>query len=223
MTRLTKRMAAMTVLALANGVVSASPLIFDGITFPDGAVSFADQVVTYTEGDNVGNAHDNPADALGTPDFVDAATDTGYVSLGNGGQLILRFTNNSLTTSGDATADLHVFEIGGVVEAFELAISVDGASWLGLGTLSGQPTSIDIDGVTGVTPGTQYSFVRLTDPPGDAGSGFPFAEADIDAVGAIASAAPVPQGPSQVPGPNAMLLLAAALIGLGAVRYKRQG
>jgi len=86
--------------------------------------------------------------ALGLPNY-NSATGTGAVSLGSFGTLIVRFVDNSLTPSGNATADRHIFEIGPEVDVFNLSISVDGITWIDLGNVSGQPTSVDIDGRRG--------------------------------------------------------------------------
>lgn len=198
---------------VAGARVDAAPITVGGITFPDGPSSFADAVVSYTPGANVTTPgdYDDPADALGLPNYNGA---TGSVSLGQFGTLVLRFVDNSLTTSGNATPDLHVFEIGGAVEVFNLSISTDGVTWIDLGDVLGQPTSVDIDGKAGVVAGAQYSYVRLIDVLPHQ-SGAPFGEADIDAVGAISSAPPV----DPVPEPLSMTLVAS---GICAVALRRR-
>lgn len=212
-----------SVAALCSFAATAQAETIGGIEFPDGAASFADEVVSFVLGDGVSGTYDDPNDVLGVPDWNSGA-ETGSFSLGRPGQtpdnlddalfgsVTVRFTDNSLTTSGDASPDLFIFEIGGAVERFQVEISTDNSTWIDVGTLSGQPTSIDIDAVTGVVQGARYSFVRVTDAPGGPISNGPrFAGPDIDAIGAISSAAPV------VPLPAAGWLLIAgigALVGL---------
>jgi hypothetical protein len=191
-----------------TGNASAALISYDGVTFPDGDISFADRVITFAPGSDVGAPHDNGDLALGPPDGA-------HLSIGDGGQVILQFTDNSLTTSGDDAEDLWIFEVGNVVEVFNVAISVDNENYVDLGSLSGQPTGIDIDAVSGVIPGTRYSFVRLTDAGGNQ-TGSPFGEADIDAVGAISSAPPV-----SVPEPGTLGLLAVGILGLVSSRQCR--
>jgi hypothetical protein len=205
-----------TLLSLTS-TASAAPLTFSGITFDDGALAFADEVVSYVQGANVGFPNDDPLEALGTPDLP-SGPGVDFVSLGNfqtsnplAATLVLRFTDNSLTTSGDATKDLHIFEIGAVVERMDIFIAKTLATpWIFVGRLEGKPTSVDIDAVTGVLLGELFSYVKIVDGS-EGGSGFPFGGADIDAVGAISSGAAVPT----IPLPAALPLLLTGLISLG--------
>jgi hypothetical protein len=192
-------------LSLSIGA-AAMPTTYSGITFPDGDISFADEVISFNPGPDVAAPHDDQNLVLGAPDGS-------HISLGENGSIIVRFSDNSLTTSGDATADLHIFEVGARVEVFNIAISQDLVNWIDLGDLSGQPTSIDIDAVAGVVQFAQYSYVRLTDvDPNQTGS--PFGEADIDAIGAISSAPPV-----AIHAPGALAFLG---LGFAAMMLRRR-
>lgn len=205
--RLATAVAAGALLFAAQGAWAE---LIGGVEFPAGAVSFADKVVSFTPGPNTISPHNNPADALGIPNY-DSVNDLNYVSLGWGGQLVLQFTDNSLTTSGDSAFDLWIFEIGAAVEPTWVDISVDGTNWISVGEVGGATAGIDIDAYigSGIVAWEQYSYVRLTDQNKQL-SGSPFAGADIDAVGAISSAPPV----TQVPEPGTLALFGAALFGL---------
>ena len=192
-------------LSLSTGA-AAMPTTYSSVTFPDGDISFADEVISFNPGPDVAAPHDDQNLVLGAPDGS-------HISLGDNGSIIVRFSDNSLTTSGDATADLHIFEVGARVEVFNIAISQDLVNWIDLGDLSGQPTSIDIDAVAGVVQFAQYSYVRLTDvDPNQTGS--PFGEADIDAIGAISSAPPV-----AIHAPGALAFLG---LGFAAMMLRRR-
>ncbi len=211
-----KTIVAAGVCALVGTAASAATI--GGIDFPDGATSFADSVVSYTPGTGfaTNGACQDTSLALGVPDFGGGNCD-GYVSLGQGGSIVLQFTDNALTTSGDIDADLHVFEVGSAVEAMMIAISTNAVDWIELGTLSGQPTSINIDGVTGVVDGTAYSYVRITDDPNSGPGSGVFSGADIDAVGAISSTTPVP-----LPATGLMLVGAMGLLASAKRRKNKQ-
>ena len=205
-------------IGLLSVPVLSHAVVYKGVEFADGAVSFADEVVFYdpTFGGESGPIADarNPLEALGIPDYSEGPG-TDYVSLGDGGRIVLRFTDNSLTGSGDAALDLWIFEIGGDVEDTAVDISKNGIDWFSVGEVGGSTSGIDID-VYGWDTSDFFSYVRLTDDTGEGqqGSGGTVG-ADIDAVGAISSAAPV------VPVPAAVWLFGSGLIGLiGVARRK---
>ena len=129
------------------------------------------------------------------------------MTLGDGGQITLRFTNNSLTGSGSSALDLWIFEVGPDVEDTFVDISKDGANWFSVGKVAGATAGIDIDAY-GFGTSDFFSYVRLTDDTdeGEQGDGQTVG-ADIDAVGAISSAPPV----NQVPEPTTLALLGVAL------------
>jgi len=189
--------------------VSASAVPFHGVEFPGGAASFADSVVSYNSAFGGGTVpaatYQDASQALGAPNYPEG-TDPQYVSLGAGGRIVVRFTNNSLTGSGNSDQDLWIFEIGGDVEDTFVDISKDGSTWFSVGAVTGATKGVDIDAF-GFGTSDFFSFVRLTDNIAlDATSGTTVG-ADIDAVGAIASAPPV----GTVPEPATLLLVATAL------------
>ena len=186
----------------------ANAVPFRGVEFPEGEVSFADEVVSYIPGPGVGVLQMNPEEVLGIPDGTDSE---GYVSLGDEGELVLRFLDNSLTTSGDDAIDLWIFEVGSV-EPTAIAISTDGLDWINVGTISGATSGVDIDAYTGdgVVLQEQYSYVKLTDLLPHT-TGYPNTGADIDAVGAISSGPPIPE-------PATILFLAGGIL---VLRHRR--
>ncbi len=153
------------------------------VTFPLGDISFADEVVAFKIGDPKPSEPKDrdPSNALGVPDY-DAGRETGYVTLGCRGTLVLRFTDNALIDIEGP--DLYVFEIGPAVEPTELAISEDGQTWVKVGRISGGKAEVDISSVA--EPDQVFHYVRLTDLASDCSGRWP--GADIDAVGAIGSA-----------------------------------
>lgn len=172
----------------------------------ESATSFADSVVKYTAGENVGAPYNEATAALGTPNFTDNHNLPGYqvapfpsVSLGDAGSLTLRFNNNFLTTSGNSEIDLWFFEVGDQIESTEIFISKDGTSWVSVDTIGGSTSGIDIDAYldSGVELGGKYYYVKMTDL-NEKKSGTPFAGADIDAVAALSNAA----SPIAITGPD---------------------
>ncbi len=188
---------------------------YGGVEFPGGDASFADVVVSYTEGGGgVSGDHELATNALGIPNY-NSVSDTNYLSLGWGGTVVLQFTNNSLTTSGTAENDLWIFEIGDAVEKTNVSISKDGTTWINVGAVAGSTRGVDLDAFigSGVTASDRYSYVRLVDA-GPHLSSAPYAGADIDAVGAISSAAPVPL-------PGTLLLFGSGLAALAGTAHRR--
>lgn len=193
----------------------ANAEIYGGIDFPDGAVSFVDEWIFYEPTSDVLAPYNDPSTALGSPDAPSGGSN-GNVSLGDEGVLVLKFTDNSLTTSWDDSFDLWIFEVGDMIEPTSVDISTNGSNWINVGDTGGGTSGIDIDSylLSGVVLGEKYSFVRLTDLlPHQSGS--PYEGADIDAVGAISSTTPVPE-------PGTMLLLGSGVAGLAGSRLRRK-
>lgn len=147
------------------------------VSIPLGDVSFADEVVSFEKGSPAApEKNSRPEQALGRPDYDKK---TNYVTLGCGGSLSLRFTDNALVDVDGP--DLYVFEIGPKIEATQLSLSTDGEHWVDVGTISGGSAQVDIH--AWASAGDAFHFVRLTDRKSACGGNWP--GADIDAVGAI--------------------------------------
>ncbi len=194
---------------------AASATEFGGVEFPQGAVSFADGVVSYTPGTTAPSApHQGAFNALGIPNYAGvnscaSQATCSFVSLGDGGSLVVQFIDNLLTGSGTAAADLWIFEVGPDIEDMFVDISVDGLSWLSVGAVGGATAGVDLDSF-GYGPDWSFAFVRLTDDTTKDGQSGSTVGADIDAVGAI-STRRVTGG---VPEPSTWAML---LLGFGAV------
>jgi hypothetical protein len=178
---------ALLVALLVPGPANAQqPETFGGVEFPQGGISFADRVVSFTAAEAAGAPYSDPAKVLGAPDYTGG--EEGFLAIGNGGSecassLTLEFVDNYLIdVDGN---DLWVFEIGPAVEATELFISTNGQNWVKVGRIEGSTRGVDIAEFS--TPGQRFPFVRLCDNPDGVTSGSPTPGPDIDAVGAIGS------------------------------------
>ena len=196
-------------LCILPAVCLTAPLayaeVYRGIDFPDGEVSFADELIRYAPTHSGGPAPTNanyldPDEALGIPDYH---APYGSVSLGRGGLIELRFIDNRLTNSGSADHDLHIFEVGPDVEDTFVAIKptpataallgpafdANGDGYYEVGKVYGSTSSIDIDALfPGFEPGTLvFHAVQLIDDYNEGGGSGSTVDADIDAVGAIES------------------------------------
>jgi len=202
---------------------SANATTIGGVDFPQGAISFADAVVSYNPdagGAVPSAANSEPSNALGLPE-VPGNTSIGacsgdpyacpFVSLGDGGSITLKFTDNLLTGSGDSSLDLWVFEVGPDVEDTFVDISKDGNTWFSVGKVFGTTSGVDIDAF-GFSQTDSFAYVRMTDDPNEGSTTGASVGADIDAIGAIST---VPS----VPVPPAIWLFGSGLMGLlGFVR-----
>jgi hypothetical protein len=197
---------AVALIVAVFGFSSAHAVLIGGVDFPQGTASFADSVVDFTAGSGADAAFQDPTNALGPPDVnvtnglaCNSAPSTAnckFTSLGNGGSLTLRFTDNVLTGSGNANNDLYVFEVG-VAEAGRVQISKDGVNFTtvgdfipGSGGIGVFSYGFDIDQL-GFGVADQFTYVRVLDLVNVDPETNP-AGADIDAIGAIQTIVPLP-------------------------------
>ncbi|HEU4644895.1 MAG TPA: PEP-CTERM sorting domain-containing protein [Burkholderiales bacterium] len=205
-------------LATVAAVTPAQAVLIGGVEFPQGMASFADSVVSYAPGPTAPTApHQGAFNALGAPNYngVNSCASQAactFVSLGDGGSIVLRFDDNRLTGSGSSAADLWIFEIGPQVEAMFVDISMDGVNWQEVGRVGGSTAGVDIDAY-GFGLLHQFAFVRLTDDPDADGQTGITVGADIDALGAISTVAVIPE-----PQNYALLLAGLGLMGFVARR-----
>lgn len=148
------------------------------VYFPYGAISFADEIVSTTDGTSMTKYVQDKNTMIGIPNFH-SENKTGFYSLGCGGSAVYKFTNNALTDLDGP--DLYVFEVGSEIEPSKCEISKDGINWIDLGEVNGGNAQIDIHDY--VKKGDVFYYVRLTDLMKSCRSSWP--GADIDAVGAI--------------------------------------
>ena len=99
--------------------------------------------------------------------------------------------------------------------AFSLE-SMNGTTWFSVGKDFGATSSIDIDAF-GYGPTDFFSWVRLTDDPAEGGTSGATVGADIDAVGAISSAPPVP-----TPEPTTLWLFGTGLVGIASFGSRKR-
>ncbi|MDH5387787.1 MAG: OmpA family protein [Gammaproteobacteria bacterium] len=153
------------------------------VRFPLGDISFADEVIYYHAGDPapLKAKHRNATNALSTPDYQHR-TGEGYLSLGCGGVLVVKFNDNVLTDIQGP--DLHIFEVGTAIEPTQLEISPDNKNWIMVGEISGGHADVDIAAYS--QRFDSFRYLRLTDLKQHCGRGSP--GSDIDAIGAIGSA-----------------------------------
>ncbi|TAJ73281.1 MAG: PEP-CTERM sorting domain-containing protein [Phenylobacterium sp.] len=215
--------------ALLLGVSQAEAEIIGGVDFPQGQLSFADSVVSFVPGAAgiPSAAYLGQSNALGAPNYngnpscASQAACT-FLSLGAGGALVLRFDDNVLTGSDDSDFDLWVFEVGPNVEDTTVDLSVDGLTWLSVGSVTGSTRGIDIDAF-GFDATSAFRYVRLIDVVNEGGTGNGGSVgADIDALGAI-STRPFTPPDNGVPEPSTWAMMLLGFAGLGsALRRNRR-
>jgi len=150
--------------------------------FPLGELSFADQVLSLKLGfPRPKMIFRDSTQCLGAPNYRNYSSPD-FVSLGCGGQLVFRFTDNGFMNMEGK--DLYIFEVGPARERTRVDISKDGQIWEYAGIAAGGTSWIDFD-QEGIDRSTLYSYVRLTDLKDECDG--KSAGADIDAIGAVSS------------------------------------
>lgn len=147
------------------------------VYLPLGKLSFADEVISANHPKLMIQEVKN---VLGEPDVIETFDDvSGIHSLGLGGDLTIRFSNNALIDVNGP--DLYIFEIG-QIEPTDLEISKDGQKWIKVGKIDGGVAEVDIANF--VAQGELFYYVRLKDLKKQ--SALP--GADVDAIAAIGAA-----------------------------------
>jgi len=138
----------------------------DWMTAPEPA--FADEVVSFSPGsypssNNSCPPNSNTSNALGKPV---AAELENSVSLGQGGTIVLKFTDNVLIGDGTPAGDLMILEVGAFAQQTHVWISTNGSSWIDLGSITPSAPAttqrINIDAFPG-TAGKEFFYVKLKD------------------------------------------------------------
>lgn len=156
------------------------------IFFPRGRESFADRVVSFRRGEPIEGVSMDPGAAIGIPDCPKEdynEPEDSYVALGDGGELVVEFTDSALY-DGDGP-DVAIFEIGEQLESVNVAVSEDGQTWHELGIIRARAAAVDLARLE--LPDSQFRFVRLLDAKEGRSNGSNWPGADIDAIGAIHS------------------------------------
>jgi OOP family OmpA-OmpF porin len=212
-----KSVACIFMIIIAIGFIPANSNAAEGKEYPDGHdgtvffplgdLSFADEVVSFEEGDpsSSDDYYSQAEHTLGPPDY-DETPDDSYTTLGCGGRLTLRFEDNALVDVEGP--DLYVFEIGPDIEATDLSISKDGTEWINIGEISGGKAEVDIS--IFIKPGEKFYYVRLQDKKLYCSNRWP--GADIDAVGAIGSETNEDQGDDENGGGGCFLKILSSKI-----------
>lgn len=165
---------------IEESATDSDDIALDEIRYASSADPFADFVAAF-----------DPAIASGEPIAPNLEADRSLgppnlqsVSLGAGGEIVVQFTDNTLTGSDDARPDLRIFEADADLEGSLVFVSGNGADWTAVGLLTGGVQTIDLDAY-GLDSRSALSFVRIVDDPSQGPATGPAVGADIDAVEAL--------------------------------------
>ncbi len=171
------------------GEVFRQTRIFQGVEFPNGVNSFADRVIFPSSDNNISTR------ILGIPNSNEGGLlsfifpSNSNLVLKQGESVIIKFSNNLLTGSGDAKPDLWVFTRGNPSTSLFVEVSkdpgIDLKQWQPVGKVNPANGGINIDDF-GWGKNDFFSYVRLTNESLK-GSDQPIPDIELDAVGAISS------------------------------------
>ena len=120
-----KTLALLLLIAGVSRALAQTPSLYpDGhggkVMFPLGDISFADEVVSFRKGSPAaGESYSNPSGAIGVPNYDQSVAST-TTTLGCGGELVVRFSDNSLVD----VEGPDLFEQGPAVEPMAVAVSI---------------------------------------------------------------------------------------------------
>lgn len=143
---------------------------------------WADKVIAYNPGPGADSHYTDPNRLLGAADLVEKPCCKGMVQLGQGGSVLLAFTDNTVVDL--AGADLQVYGESVKDDYLLIEVSEDGATWYAYPMVSESPGGLDLSDM----PVEQVIYVRLTDLQPATKTG-----AEVDAVRALHSG-PAPSG-----------------------------
>jgi len=156
------------------------------VTVPAGKFAFADSVILYDPGapgretgDEPDKKYQKPENALGLPDMQ---SDSGFVSLGRGGTIILKFSDNCIIDKPGP--DLSIFMKAEKSESAKVWVSRKGRFYQFAGIVDSKNTLIDLEGK--VSDGI-YQFVKIRDASENSPDTSGALGIDIDAVCALNS------------------------------------
>lgn len=143
---------------------------------PTPGTAGADRVLAFNPGPGAESRYSNPEALLGDPDLVEKPCCQGMAQLGQGGSLLLAFTDNAIVDEDGP--DFQIYGESARDDYLLVEISADGQTWHAYPRVSESPGGLDL-AAAGLA---QVVYVRLTDLQPATSTG-----AEVDAVVALHS------------------------------------
>jgi hypothetical protein len=140
----------------------------------------ADRVIAFNPGPGAQSEYSEPDRLLGEPDLVEEPCCQGMVQLGQGGSVLLAFTDNSIV-NGDGP-DFEVYGESAKDDSLLIEVSDDGLTWYAYPEADESPGGLDLADMALA----RAAYVRLTDVQPATSSG-----AEVDAVVALHNGSPL--------------------------------